>query len=317
MRRRALACVIASAVCYSVSNVAADKSLAAGATVTSVTAVRIVVAAAAVWLLLLGIQTVGAAGDRIRLAALSWRRRAPLMCVGVLQVAQIVLLYQAVERIGSSLAVLLMYTYPALVAIVSVLVFAEPATAATTAAVGAVVLGVALVAGGPGSGVTVVGVACGLGAAASLAAYVLAVARATRTVASLDAAAWIHLGALVAFLPAMGWWAGSASALRGLAWAMVVGVASGTAAVLFVVGVRRLAPTVAAVTGTIEPVATATLGVALLGTTFAAAQFVGAALVVGGILLVAVTVSRRQPEKPCCTESQDNIAFVGARIKET
>lgn len=99
------------------------------------------------------------------------------MGTGFFTAAQILLLYQAIVRISAPLATLLLYAYPAPVALLSVTVLRERLGHAKTAAILVSLAGIMLIVGLPSGRVTVAGCLCGLGAGLCLAIYIVLVSR--------------------------------------------------------------------------------------------------------------------------------------------
>jgi drug/metabolite transporter (DMT)-like permease len=277
-----VACALASGVCFSVSTVCAQKAIGAGLPVAVVAGSRPVIGATFLF-------AVTAVTGR---QAIAGRARLRLMGVGLFTAAQIFLLYQSVDRIAAPLAVLLLYTYPALVAVLSLLVLRERLGPVKIAALAASLAGVLLIVGLPGRRVTLAGVAFGLGAGLSLAVYIVLAAAATRGIKPLTAVSWIQLGAAIAYLPALAFTPRMGT--PGLGWLVPVGLGAGAATALFLTSVHRLGATTASIAATIEPISTAALSAVLLGVTLTAAQAYGGLLIVAALVLVSLDGARRR-----------------------
>jgi drug/metabolite transporter (DMT)-like permease len=275
-----VACALSSGVCFSVSTVCAQKALGAGLPVTLVAGSRPVIAAVFLF------AATAAAGRQ----AISGRAKLRLMGVGLFTAAQIFLLYQSVERISAPLAVLLLYTYPALVALLSLLVLRAPLSPMKIAALVASLAGALLIVGLPGPKVTFAGVACGLGAGLCLAVYVVLAATTTRGIKPLTAVSWIQLGAAIAYLPALAFTGHVSPA--GLGWLVPVGLGAGAATALFLASVQRLGPTTASIAATIEPISTAALSAVMLGVILTATQLYGGLLIMAALVLVSIDGAR-------------------------
>lgn len=277
-----VACALSSGVCFSVSTVCAQKALGAGLPVTVVAGSRPVIGV----VFLLAVTAV--AGRQ----AVVGRVKLRLMGVGLFAAAQIFLLYQSVERISAPLAVLLLYTYPALVAALSLLVLRERLSPVKIAALATSLAGALLIVGLPGSKVTFAGVACGLGAGLSLAIYIVLAAAATHGIRPLTAVSWIQIGAAIAFLPALAFTSHISTA--GLGWLVPVGIGAGAATALFLASVQRLGPTTASIAATIEPISTAALSAVVLGVTLTATQAYGGLLILAAVILISIDSARRR-----------------------
>jgi drug/metabolite transporter (DMT)-like permease len=275
-----LACALSSGICFSVSTVCAQKALDAGLPVVVVAGARPVIACVLLFI-------VTAFAGRQAIAA---RIKLRLMGVGLFTAAQIFLLYQSVERISAPLAVLLLYSYPALVAVLSLMVLHERLGPLKLVAVGASLAGAVLIVGLPTSGVTVIGFACGLGAGLSLAIYIVLVSAVSRGIRPLTAVTWIQFGAAIAYLPGLA--VASRAGMGAVGWLIPVGVAGGVATALFLTSVQRLGPTTASIASTIEPISTAVLSAAVLGVTLTLTQAYGGLLILAALILIALDGAR-------------------------
>ncbi|MGH3230945.1 MAG: EamA family transporter [Streptosporangiaceae bacterium] len=279
-----LACALSSGVCFSVSTVCAQKALDAGVPVVLVAGARPTIACV---LLILVTATAGR-------QAIPGRARLRLMGVGLFTAAQIFLLYQSVERISAPLAVLLLYSYPALVAVLCMTFLRERPGPVKLAAVAVSLGGAVLIVGAPVGRANTIGFACGLGAGLCLAIYIVLSSRATRGIKPFTAVTWIQAGAGLVYLPALAATATSRAAPAGLGWLLPVGLSAGLATALFLTSLQRLGPTTASVASTIEPVSTALLSAAVLGITLTDRQAYGGLLIVGALVLISLDGTRRR-----------------------
>ena len=280
-----LTCAVSSGLLFSVSTVSASRALADGVPVALVTGARLAIGCLLLW---------GASLVTVR-QKIPGPTKLRLMAVGVLTAAQVFFLYQSVARISASLAVLLLYSYPPLVALLSAAFLHERLGSIKLVAVATSLAGTLLIVGLPSGQVTLTGCLFGLGAGLSLAVYIVLASRAARGVATLTATAWLQLGAAIAILPVLLTLTGSSPRLGGAGWVVVVGLASGLAATLFLGGVQRLTPTVASIASTIEPISTAALAAAILGVTVTGVQLAGGLLIVAALLIISLA-GMRQPE---------------------
>jgi DME family drug/metabolite transporter len=229
--------------------------------------------------------------DRLHWKALDRRTVAAL---GAAVFAGIVLnlaIFSAFGRMSIALALLGFYTYPALVATGAVAIGEERLNGARVVALSLALLGMVVVVlggSGGGPGFELAGFGLALLAAAMQAVYVLLgrrgfpavpTAEATLVVLGGTAAGFLLLtlatGSLdVALLPFR-----SPEALPVLIWAGVAGASIPT--FLFLLGIRSIGPTRAAIIALIEPVAGATLAAVLL------AELLGPVQVAGGVLVLA------------------------------
>jgi drug/metabolite transporter (DMT)-like permease len=290
-----LACALSSGICFSVSTVCAQKALDAGLSVVVVAGARPVIGCVLLFI-------VTAVAGRQAIAA---RIKLRLMGVGLFTAAQIFLLYQSVERISAPLAVLLLYSYPALVALLSLMVLHERLGPLKLVAVAASLAGAVLIVGLPTSDVTLIGFACGLGAGLSLAIYIVLASAASRDIRPLTAVTWIQFGAATAYLPVLA--VAGRTEMGAVSWLMPVGLAAGVATALFLTSVHRLGPTTASIASTIEPISTAVLSAAVLGVTFTLTQAYGGLLILAALILIALDGARslgNDGEQPVTTAAQ-------------
>lgn len=273
-----LTCAVSSGLLFSVSTVSASKALDEGLPVILVTGARLAIGCLLLW----GITLVT---GRQRIPV---RTKLQLMAVGVLTAAQVQFLYLSVARISASLAVLLLYSYPSLVAVLSATFLHERLGKIKLAAVATSLAGTILIVGLPTGQVTLAGCLFGLGAGLGLAIYIVLASRVAAGVDTLTATSWLQLGATIVFLPVLLTLSGSSPHMGGAGWVMVVGLASGLAATLFLGGVQRLTPTIASIASTIEPISTAVLAAMVLGVTLTGVQLAGGLLIVTALLIISL-----------------------------
>ena len=233
------------------------------------------------------------ARGRVRLRWTALDRRT-LAALGAAVVASLVLnlaIFTAFGRISVALALLGLYMYPALVAIGEERLDRGRLVALVLALGGMAVVVLGGTGGGPGFELAGFGLA--LLAAAMQAIYMVlgrrgfpAVPTAEATLVVLGGTALGYLvltlvtGSLdVALLPFR-----SPSALPILVWSGIGGAAIPT--LLFLVGIRAIGPTRAAIISLIEPVAGATLAALLLAELLGPLQLVGGILVLAGAALI-------------------------------
>ena len=265
-----------------------------GATVGTLLAVRFVLAAALFWTLLL------AGGGAHEVRALSRRDVGVGLALGACGYAlQAGCYFAALERIDASLLSLLLYTFPAIVAVAAVALGRERIDARRVAALGLALGGLVLVVAGAGAGaLDPLGAALGLGAAVVYSTYILVsdgvVARvAPRVLSALvctGAAATLTVGSALlgelrpGELTAAGW-----------GWLACLAVVSTVASIsLFFAGLRRVGPTTASILATVEPLVTVLLAFLVFGERLGAVQLVGGALVLAAVLTLRARLPWRR-----------------------
>jgi drug/metabolite transporter, DME family len=279
--------VLLSAVCFGTTGTA--QALGPDAAPVTVGAVRIAIGGA---LLLLIARAVPA-------ATASWPRRelgAIAVAIAVYQLA----FFAAVDRTGVAVGtVVALGSAPAIAGVAGLLVDGEPLTrrwaVATVLACGGVLL---LVLGGGGASVDPLGVGLAVASGTGYATYAVLAKRMLRLGHAPERvmAASFSLGALL-LVPVLA--AGDVSWLAtgdGLALALFLGaIPTALAYVLFARGLRHLTPGETATLTLAEPLTATGLGIVALGERPGAVAAVGAALVLAGLLALALPAPRRAP----------------------
>lgn len=257
----------------------------AGANVQTLGTLRFAGAAALLW---------HWAAWRGRIRSLSLRQLGQLALLGGVGYSlQSALYFISIRYITPDLAVLLLYTSPALVVLLSALFYRERLTPLKLAAVLLCVGGAALTAGGGGA-IHPLGVAAALAAALVYALYIIYSRVVLSTVDPLLATCWIVTFAALAYaLATLSTGAFTASLAPG-GW-LAIGVVvlfSTVLAILFLsLGIVQIGPTGAALASSFEPVATVGLAILLFGVQPSGWQWLGMTFVLGGIALQAVPVA--------------------------
>jgi drug/metabolite transporter (DMT)-like permease len=117
----------------------------------------------------------------------------------------------------------------------------------------------------------------------------------TPGVPAIISTTWIVTGAAAAFAGALPFAGGYVLPPTPAAWGAVLGLVVGSTIlgfVFFVVGLKRVGPQSAAILGTFEPVGTLFLAMLFLGERLGAAQWAGAALILGAAFVLAARSGR-------------------------
>jgi DME family drug/metabolite transporter len=235
--------------------------------------------------------------------------RGDLPAVGGFAVLGVTIFYwsyfRAVELGGAALAAILLYTAPAWVALAAALWLGERLTVRKSAAVALTLAGIALVAFGSGTGVTadaggsparVAALAWGLLAGVAYAAYYLFGKRYfARYEASTLFAYALPIGAVL-LLPAVTF--APKSSAEWLVLLFLAVVPTYGAYLLYSFGLTRVEATRAATVATLEPVAAAALAYLVWGEALRGLGYLGAALVLAGVLVVATEREPRAAVEP-------------------
>ena len=270
--------ILASAAAYGSMGIFARLAYASGVDVDTLLLLRFGSAAALLWgLLLFG---------RMRLPR--GRGLAMLAAMGAIGAAQAFCYFTALTCASAGLTALLLYTFPALVALLSRLVLKRPLGRRQIFCVAMALAGSALIIGRAGDG-RPLGIALGLLAALLYAVYILIGSRlpaevspaaATAVVASAGALVYLGLAAARGFHP-------PATGAGLLAVASIAVVCTVLAILCFFAGLRRVGPVCASVFSTVEPLCAVLLGAAVLGERITPARVLGGALIAGAVVLLA------------------------------
>jgi drug/metabolite transporter (DMT)-like permease len=128
------------------------------------------------------------------------------------------------------------------------------------------------------------------------ATFLLGLDRITPGVPAFVSSACIIAGAAAAFVVALPFAGGYRPPATPLAWGAILGMIGGPTILgflMFVAGLKRTGPQVAAILSTFEPLGTLILAVLLLGERLRPGQWIGAALILAAaIVLAAGTIDR-------------------------
>jgi drug/metabolite transporter (DMT)-like permease len=277
-----------SAACYAGLSILGKLAFAAGLSLTGMLSLRFGGAALVLGAMLLILRRPLFAGARTM---------GRLFLLGALLYApQAALFFTGLQRLPASIAVLLLYVYPVLVAVFDWALNRRLPDRRTLLALGIAMVGVVLTLY-PQAAMRVdpVGALLVLGSATGLAIYIVLSEGATQGVGARAGGMWIVLGAGVSFTLAGG-------ATGTLDWPHAIGepvlilalIVVGTVlpVTLFLAGVARVGPTGASLLSTLEPVFTVALSVIVLQESLATMQAIGGALVMAAAILVATRHAR-------------------------
>jgi drug/metabolite transporter (DMT)-like permease len=291
MRSSGTLLCLASAAAFGAMGVFGKLAYAEGATVGTLLAVRFALAAGLFW----------AGGAARELRALAPRDVAAGLALGACGYAlQAGCYFAALERIDASLLSLLLYTFPAIVAVAAVALGRERPEARRFGALGLASCGLVLVVAGAGAGaLEPVGTALALSAAVVYSGYILVSDGLTARVPPRALAALVCTGAaatLTLVSALLGALRPGALTAAGWGWIACLAAVSTVAAIsLFFAGLRRAGPTAAAILSTVEPLTTVVLAFLVFGETLTGVQWGGAALVLAAVVVLAP--SRRRDRR--------------------
>jgi drug/metabolite transporter (DMT)-like permease len=272
---------IASAACFGAMAIFGKLAYEAGATVGTLLAVRFTLAASVFW-----------ATGRPR--GLTRRDTGVALGLGAIgYAAQAGCFFGALQRIDASLLSLLLYTFPAMVAVAAIALGRERLDARRLVALLLASGGLALVVAGAGAGtLDPLGVALGLGAAVVYATYILVSDRVVARVPARQLATLVCTGAAVSLVTGsalLGDLRPGELTAAGWGWLACLALVSTVASIsLFFAGLRRVGPTTASILSTVEPLVTVVLAFLVFGETLGPVQLLGGALVLAAVLTLQV-----------------------------
>ena len=215
---------------------------------------------------------------------------------GLGYVGQSMSFFTALTMADAGLVALLLYLYPAIVAVLSALFLRERLAPRGVVAVLLALAGTALTVGPRLSG-RPLGIVLGLTAAVIYSVYILVGNRLVSNAPPVACSAVIMSAAALVF--------GALVAVRGLTlpsgpggWAGVLGVAivaTVVAVTTFLIGLRLVGPTRASVLSTVEPITTVALAALLLAEPISVITGVGGTAILGAALLLSLEAA---PEAP-------------------
>lgn len=215
--------------------------------------------------------------------------------------AQAGFFFTALTRIDASLASLLLYAYPAMVMLVTVLWGRERPDLHRLMALVVASAGVVLVlSGGAGDDVDGIGVLLALGAAVAYTTYILGSDALVRDVQPIVFSALVCTGAATTFTVAALVGGGVNLGFEPWGWGVLVAMAlisTFVAVSTFFAGLSRVGPATASILSTVEPLVTVLLAFVFLGERLRLSQALGGGLVLAAVLLLQLRrrVTRTEP----------------------
>lgn len=218
----------------------------------------------------------------------------------VLYVGQSYTYFTALETLNASLASLLLYLYPGLVTLGSVLFLHERMTPLKVGALALAFVGSMLTIG-PISGGLTVGIVWGVLAAVFYSAYILMGTKIMAKAAALPASTIIIASAGVFYVGLVGV-QGASMPTAPIGWYGVVGlaVASVVAIGFLLAGLDRIGPVNASTISALEPVVTALLGALFMSQPLTGLQIFGGVLILSATVILARAPAKdlESPEHP-------------------
>lgn len=204
--------------------------------------------------------------------------------------------FVALTMASAGLVAILLYLYPAIVTIFSLLLFKEPLTGIKGLALLLAIAGTVLTIG-PGGDGELPGILLAITAPVIYAAYILVGSRILKKVPVLSSSTVVMISASLVF--------GGAVAVQGLhlpqtwqGWGGVLGIAlfsTVIAIIAFFAGLERVGPTNASVLSTFEPVTTVVLAFLFLGEEIGPMRILGSILILAAVILLARSEFKKIP----------------------
>jgi len=275
-----VALVVGSAICFGTLGVFGKLAYRLGLTTPQLLSYRFALAAVLLWLAAIVVrQGLPPRRSLIGLAILG----------GVGYVGQSAAYFSALHFIPVSTTALLLYTFPVAVTLLATLLFHEPLGWAKIGAVVLAFIGTMLVVQAQLKAAPPIGIILGLTSAAVYSGYILYGSRllpgippvsATATIATAAALVWSGFSAATGQL-AVNW---TTSRLAVLAGFVVIGT---TIPVLtFILGLRLVGPSRAAILSTFEPASSVLLAVLILGEGANPIQYLGGAFILASVVVL-------------------------------
>jgi drug/metabolite transporter (DMT)-like permease len=189
--------------------------------------------------------------------------------------------FTALTLASAGLVALLLYLYPAIVTLLSALIFKERLTLAKFGALALALVGTVLTIGPAGSG-RIPGILLGIASAVIYSIYILAGSRIMPRAGAIPSSTIVMLAASIVFGGIVSV-QGPAFPVTLLGWAAIAAIAlisTVLAIITFFAGLERIGPSRSSTISTVEPVVSVVLAALVLGEGFSGLQVVGGALIV-------------------------------------
>ncbi|MDQ6709638.1 MAG: DMT family transporter [Candidatus Dormibacteraeota bacterium] len=279
-RTLGVALIIGSACCFGTLGIFGKLAYRLGLSTPQLLSYRFATAALLLWLVNLTLrQPLPKGRNLVGLAIMG----------GVGYVGQSASYFSALHFIPASINALLLYTYPVVVTLLAALLFGEKLGWMKVGAVGVAFLGTLLVIDVQLRAAPLIGIVLGLGSAAFYTGYILYGSRLLPGLPALASTAVIMTSAAVvwsAYALATGHLAVSWTAPRAGLLASFAVIGTAVPILTFILGLRLVGASRAAILSTFEPASTVLLAVLLLGETGSPLQYVGGALILASVLLL-------------------------------
>jgi drug/metabolite transporter (DMT)-like permease len=202
-------------------------------------------------------------------------------------VGQSFFFFNALTLASTSLVALILYLYPVLVTVFSVLIFKEKLTLVKVAALLLAMIGAVLTIG-PNGGGHPLGIIMAVCAAVIYSIYILVGSKILKSTSPIQATTIIMISAFFVYA-GMATWQGLHFPQTNLGWAGVAGVAvicTAVASLTFLAGLKRVGPANAATLSTLEPVTTVFLASLLFHDSLTPVRLLGGVLILAAVIVL-------------------------------
>lgn len=222
---------------------------------------------------------------RDAMRAIDNRRKLALLGMGgILYVIQSYCFFIGVLHAPGALISLLLYLYPAFVAVGAYLLFKEQMTRTKVGALVLAMVGAGL-AIGPATSESPIGIALGVGTAIAYSVYILVGTKVVKDIDGLVGSVYVFWGAALAY-GLMSGVAGFAFPQTTVAWTACVGLGLISVVAMggFLVGIKLIGPVNASTVSALEPIVTAFLGVVIWRESLMWMQWLGGLVIIGAVI---------------------------------
>ncbi|GLB57929.1 DMT family transporter [Cytobacillus sp. NCCP-133] len=217
--------------------------------------------------------------------------------------------FTTINEINISMAVVLLYTSPAFVTVLSFVFLKEKVNMKKITAVAGTIVGCILIAGlsSGESKITFLGILTGLGSGLGYALYTIFGKFALRKYHPFTITLYTFLVAAAALIPVTGLWTKAELFLSGKVFLLSIGlgfIPTVMAYFVYTWGLEQTEGSKAAVIATVEPLVAMLLGIALYGESLNAIQIAGTLLILGSVVIV--NLPSRKKKDLTLSQSQKN-----------
>lgn len=288
--------VALSALCFGTTAIFAKIAYGSGISTPALLSIRFFLASVLLWAIILFTKKPVSVGfnDLIQLAILS------LLGYGIATT----LFFQAIKLLSASLASMLLYTYPLMVALAEHLIYRQKMSWSKLLALLISMIGLLMILGTTFTSLNTTGLLCGIGSATAYSAYMLYANKAAKDRSPLISTGYIlSLTALGFTLCA--WFSGSLNFhFEPMAWwsiAMLAVISTSLPVLTLFVGLQWVEASRAAIISTFEPVFTVLCAAVLFSETVQPLQIAGGLLVLMAIIVLQLEKkeSLKEPTSHC------------------